>query len=98
MCLDELDTLSLEQAVVDSHVNLVDLTDSDKKKRVRRHPTEEALADYTRATKKYFPRETAYHTGLLRWLLRQIKGEYKGNRNKTAQRRPRSRSKGKAAK
>ena len=98
MCLDELDTLSLDQAIVDSHVNLVDLTDSDKEKRVRRHPTEEALARYTRDTEKYFPRKTAYHTGLLRYLLRQIKGEYKGHRNKIAQRRPRSKGKRKAAK
>ncbi|KZV62992.1 hypothetical protein PENSPDRAFT_590545, partial [Peniophora sp. CONT] len=78
------------KAVVASHVNLVDLL-SARTQLVRRFSSEEELAEYTRSSKKYFPIETAYHSGILYWMLRQINNKYEGYRNK-AVRRPRARS------
>lgn len=52
-----------------THVNLVDLVDGG---RVERFPNVAALRKYTMVTTKYFPRENAHASGLLKHLLRQI--------------------------
>ncbi|KAF7310270.1 hypothetical protein MIND_00400900 [Mycena indigotica] len=62
-----------QQAMRDAHVNLVDLTDKAYTGRpVVRFPSEQALASYTFATKKFFPLERARESPLLRLLLRHI--------------------------
>ncbi|EIW80425.1 hypothetical protein CONPUDRAFT_105427 [Coniophora puteana RWD-64-598 SS2] len=54
-------------------VNLVDLVDIQRTgKSVQRFNSEVALSTYTKAEEKYFPRENAYQSGLLRYLLRHI--------------------------
>ncbi|TDL15743.1 hypothetical protein BD410DRAFT_902445 [Rickenella mellea] len=60
-------------AVQHTHVNIVDLIDTHRTaKRVKVFPSERALSDYTKKTKKFFPKENIYAGGLLRHLLRQI--------------------------
>ena len=55
------------------NVNIVDLVDTKGTgKRVPTYKTVDELADYTKATKKFFPREHVAAGGLLRLLLRQI--------------------------
>jgi hypothetical protein len=38
--------------------------------------TEEELVEYTRETRRYFPKEDAYAGGLLKYLLREIDNKY----------------------
>ncbi|VDC02972.1 unnamed protein product [Peniophora sp. CBMAI 1063] len=70
------DTLKECQSnILSSHVNLVDLAEAradGTERRVELFPSEVALSVYTLRTKKIFPKDTAYHTGLLRFLLRHI--------------------------
>ncbi|QRW27727.1 ABC transporter [Rhizoctonia solani] len=55
------------QLVKSVHVNIVDLVDTPVTQQPVIHfSSEETLADYTRLTGKYFPRESAYAGGLLR--------------------------------
>ncbi|RMZ89912.1 hypothetical protein DV736_g2849, partial [Chaetothyriales sp. CBS 134916] len=56
-----------------THVNLVDLVDYSRTgEAVQVFPTVAALRDYTKETKKFFPKEDAKSGGLLRFLLREI--------------------------
>jgi hypothetical protein len=64
-------SLPLLQAVVQKHVNLVDLVEGDKNE-VRIFETEEELSKYTRKTAKFFPKEDAVDGGVLRALRRHI--------------------------
>jgi hypothetical protein len=64
-------TSSLIQAVVKKHVNLVDLVHGSKVE-VRIFKTEKQLSEYTIATGKFFPKESAKDGGVLRALRRQI--------------------------
>ncbi|KAJ4494411.1 hypothetical protein C8R41DRAFT_763492 [Lentinula lateritia] len=68
------------------HVNICDLVDH-KEDVPTKHPSEAALAQYSRNSGKIYPRENAYAGGLLRFLLRQIYGEYHGRRREGVQRR-----------
>jgi hypothetical protein len=58
--------------VLNTHVNLVDLTTRRTNDPVKLFETERELSDYTRATKKYFPRDDIQAGGLLKFLLRHI--------------------------
>lgn len=53
------------------HINLVDLVESEVEG-VETFSSLEALREYTVATGKYFPKESAYAGGILRFLLREI--------------------------
>ncbi|KAI0089526.1 hypothetical protein BDY19DRAFT_108811 [Irpex rosettiformis] len=56
-----------------THVNLVDLVDTrGTGRRVPTYETVDELADYTKKTGKFFPREHAKAGGLLKFLLRPI--------------------------
>ncbi|KAF8155252.1 hypothetical protein K438DRAFT_1622023, partial [Mycena galopus ATCC 62051] len=67
---------SLEEcqtAIEDAHVNLIDLIDiTTTGIPVHKFQTEMQLSLYTRATKKFFPRDRAYKGLLLQHLLRRI--------------------------
>ncbi|KAI0263439.1 hypothetical protein BC834DRAFT_827594 [Gloeopeniophorella convolvens] len=66
------ETLSAcRKAVVKKYVNLVDLVQAPTRP-VHLFPTEKELSDYTKRTKKFFPREEARDGGVLRALRRQI--------------------------
>jgi hypothetical protein len=56
-----------------THVNLVDLVHvPNSRECIRLFASEDALSEYTKLTKKYFPLDNAYAAGLLKHLLRQI--------------------------
>jgi hypothetical protein len=63
--------LPLLQAVLQKHVNLVDLVEGHKNE-VQIFKTEKELSDYTRETGKFFPKEDAVDGGVLRALRRHI--------------------------
>lgn len=64
-----------------AHINLVDLQESKRNKKIaKRFKTLKELQEYTRRTERYFPREKAYESDLLKWLLREIDGTYRGSR------------------
>ncbi|KAL2827981.1 hypothetical protein BDW59DRAFT_159939 [Aspergillus cavernicola] len=61
------------KAVVQTHVNLVDLLESVRNgSPVETFSTLEELRKYTVNEGRYFPKEEAYEGGLLRYLLREI--------------------------
>jgi len=61
------------QLVLQTHVNLVDLIDSPTTgNSPALFDSEEQLSEYTKRTGKYFPKESAYAGGVLRFLLRRI--------------------------
>ncbi|KDQ18856.1 hypothetical protein BOTBODRAFT_170847 [Botryobasidium botryosum FD-172 SS1] len=65
--------VACQTAVMDTHVNLVDLVDTPRTGRaVVLFKSEKALSNYTKNTRKFFPRDSAYAGGLLRFLLRRI--------------------------
>ncbi|KAG2354028.1 hypothetical protein BDR07DRAFT_1454263 [Suillus spraguei] len=68
------DTLeSCREAVKATHVNIVDLVDTESTgESVTVFASEVDLSEYTKATGKFFPRDNAYAGGLLRYLLRRI--------------------------
>ena len=68
---------SFVQAVLDKHVNLVDLVQGSKVE-VRIFNTEKQLSEYTKETKKYFPKEEAKDGGVLRALRRHITAPREG--------------------
>ena len=59
------------QAVVNKHVNLVDLVHGSKEE-VQLFRTEKELSEYTKGTNKFFPKEDAQDGGVLRALRRRI--------------------------
>jgi hypothetical protein len=60
--------------VKEIHVNLVDLIDSSVHE-VELFSTLDELRDYTIETGKFFPKESAYAGGVLKFLLREILGD-----------------------
>jgi len=61
------------KVVLDTHVNIVDLTDTATTgKTVVLFDSEAQLSEYTKATGKFYPLDEAHAGGLLRFLLRQI--------------------------
>lgn len=70
------------QIMLATHVNLCDLLDSTGREgggRVRVFGSVKELREYTLNTRKIFPKEEAYAGGLLKFLLREITGEYHGH-------------------
>lgn len=64
-----------------THVNLSDLLDGGRSStQVRIFATEAELAAYTIREGRIFPKEEAYAGGVLKYLLREITGEYKGRK------------------
>jgi len=53
------------------HVNLVDLVDASGRE-VECFPSLRELRGYTISTGRYFPKESAYAGGVLKFLLRKI--------------------------
>ncbi|KAF2135094.1 uncharacterized protein K452DRAFT_239992 [Aplosporella prunicola CBS 121167] len=81
------------KAVTKTHVNLVDLLDRHRiGGSIRIFETEFELKEYTIQKGKYFPKEEAYEGGLLKWLLREIHGQYHGGRGKGKNHQRRQRS------
>ncbi|KAG2121769.1 hypothetical protein DEU56DRAFT_746514, partial [Suillus clintonianus] len=65
--------MSCREAVKATHVNIVDLVDTEGTgEPVTVFVSEVKLSEYTKATGKFFPRENAHAGGLLRYLLRRI--------------------------
>ncbi|KAI0071284.1 hypothetical protein K474DRAFT_1669145 [Panus rudis PR-1116 ss-1] len=63
------------EAVLNTHVNLMDLLDRHGTgKEVKVFETLEGLRSYTKATRRFFPRERAKAGGILKYLLRKIFG------------------------
>jgi hypothetical protein len=61
------------QAVLNTHVNIVELVETHRTGQpVRKFKTEKALSKYTQVTEQYFPKRNALAGGLLRFLLRHI--------------------------
>jgi hypothetical protein len=60
--------------VKEIHVNLVDLIDSSVRE-VELFSTLDELRDYTIETGKFFPKESVYAGGVLKFLLREIFGD-----------------------
>ncbi|KAH0826380.1 hypothetical protein J3R83DRAFT_5345 [Lanmaoa asiatica] len=72
-CREASTLSSLSFAVRGTFVNLVDLVDTDTTgEDLRVFDSERELSEYTRNTGKFFPKESAYAGGLLRYLLRHI--------------------------
>ena len=68
-----------DQRVRQTHVNLVDLVDTPRTgASVKVFPNLKKLQVYTIKNEKYFPKEDAYASGLLRFLLREILHSYAG--------------------
>ena len=66
-------TVHVQQLIKSTHVNLVDFIDT----RITGDPikifkTEKELRDYTRENDKYYPKQSAKESGVLRYLLRKI--------------------------
>ncbi len=60
-------------------VNLVNLVDTENTGQcATQFDTLEKLKEYTITTGKYFPKESAYAEGMLKFLLREIFNEYVG--------------------
>lgn len=84
--------------MIQTHVNLCDLLDSTRQRsRVRIFSSELELRWFTIRTGNFFPREHAYAGGLLKYLLREITGEYLGSRVQGSRVQGGSRKKGKEA-
>ena len=67
--------------MIQTHVNLCDLLDTTRQRsKVQVFASEHDLREYTKRTGKIFPLEEAYAGGLLKFLLREITGTYRGNR------------------
>ncbi|KAG1867058.1 hypothetical protein C8R48DRAFT_833139 [Suillus tomentosus] len=81
------DTLKLcREAVKATHVNIVDLVDTNvTKEPVTRFVSEAKLSEYTKATGKFFPTDNAYAGGLLRYLLRRILNPGQGRVSRSGQ-------------
>ncbi|KAF1995590.1 hypothetical protein P154DRAFT_499924 [Amniculicola lignicola CBS 123094] len=60
-----------KQEIEKIHVNLVDLVDTSRQQ-VELFSSLEGLREYTIKSGKYFPKESAYAGGVLKFLLRQI--------------------------
>lgn len=70
------------------HVNLCDLLDSTRRRsQVKVFRSDIELREYTLRTGNIFPLEKAYAGGLLKYLLREITGEYHGNRSRGGRRK-----------
>lgn len=69
------------------YVNLVDLVDTGSTgRRVVQFETLEDLKDYTISTAKFFPKESAYAGGMLKFLLREILNGYAGGSSRRKRR------------
>ncbi|EIW80135.1 hypothetical protein CONPUDRAFT_105062 [Coniophora puteana RWD-64-598 SS2] len=83
---DNLD--ECRDAIRFTFVNLVDLVDTQRTgNSVERFDSEVALSSYTMAQGKFFPADSAYQTGLLRYLLRHIlspDAKYRTSRGKNS--------------
>ena len=63
-------------------VNLVDLVDRDATGQdVTQFESLDELREYTIEHRKYFPKESAYAGGVLKFLLREITGRHYGGSN-----------------
>ena len=62
-----------QQLVRSTHVNLVDFIDTRiTGKPIEIFETVKELRNYTRKNKKYYPKESAKESGVLKYLLRKI--------------------------
>jgi hypothetical protein len=67
--------------IVKTHVNLCDLVDTKRSGNlVRIFASEIELSEYTQVHEKYFNKDEAKESGLLRYLLRQIDRSQLGSR------------------
>ncbi|TFK21865.1 hypothetical protein FA15DRAFT_696103 [Coprinopsis marcescibilis] len=73
-----------KQKVINTHVNLVDLTDHFYNPKIKRpiFQSLEELRDYTNSKRRYYPLDSAYAGSLLKFLLREIRSSYHGSRGK----------------
>lgn len=76
------------QAVLRTHVNLVDLTEMPGSgRRVTLFKTEKQLSEYTRWSERFFPKDSPHAGGLLRFLFRQIRNPELSNRDRSQKRK-----------
>ena len=67
--------------MIRTHVNLCDLLDTTRQRsKVQVFASEHDLREYTIRTGRVFPRKEAYAGGLLKFLLGEITGTYRGSR------------------
>ncbi|EAT76795.1 hypothetical protein SNOG_15957 [Parastagonospora nodorum SN15] len=73
VCIEPLPTTIAEckEEIKNIHVNLVDLVDTSSRK-IELFASLEDLKVYTIGNGKYFPKESAYAGGVLKFLLREI--------------------------
>lgn len=78
-----MSALTCPQAVKRTHVNIVDLVDTDNTgEEVEIFRSLEKLREYTIDSGKYFPKENAYAGGVLKFLLREILNPWEGRGRK----------------
>ncbi|KDQ18857.1 hypothetical protein BOTBODRAFT_28344 [Botryobasidium botryosum FD-172 SS1] len=78
--------------VLDTHVNIVDLTDTETTgEAVVLFDSEKQLSEYTKATGKFYPLDEAHAGGLLKFLLRQILNPHLSHRGQGGRRPGRGR-------
>ncbi|KAI1905671.1 hypothetical protein LOZ12_001707 [Ophidiomyces ophidiicola] len=61
-----------KKEISDIYVNLVDLVDNYSGRKAKLFDSLEDLREYTKKTGKFFPKESAYAGGVLKYLLREI--------------------------
>jgi len=84
-------------AVLKTHVNIVDLLDTPETgKAVVLFDSEEQLSIYTKDSGKFFPLDEAHAGGLLKFLLRRILNPHLSGRGKRGRRTGRGRGRGRA--
>ncbi|KAJ4287017.1 hypothetical protein N0V90_012898 [Kalmusia sp. IMI 367209] len=78
VCIEPLPATISEckERIKDIHVNLVDLVDTPGRN-VELFTCLDELSEYTIETGKFFPKESAYAGGVLRFLLREIMRSYR---------------------
>ncbi|KAK1047490.1 hypothetical protein LTR74_017736 [Friedmanniomyces endolithicus] len=83
-----LDIDGMRQVILDTHVNLADMLDSERNSGlVKIFETKDELIDYTIQEGRYLPKEEVYAGGLLRYLLTGIHNNYHGGRGKSVKTR-----------
>jgi len=92
------DIKECRKVVWDAHVNIVDLIETKRTgDEVQTFNSLDELAEYTKRTKRFFPKENAYQGGLLKELLREIINPYLGRRRNGSEKRKRRKARKRAA-
>ena len=75
------DVANCRQKILGSHINFVDMLDARRRGTTAKiYKTEQELADYTKASGRFFRKRLAYESDLFLYLLREILSHYYGDR------------------